>query len=152
MLYALLMAAGKGSAQNPSMSVGGSGEHSLLSKLDPIGNAITGLGGDPLNLYGNKNNPNALLFPGTTGANASGAYPYTAMQSGMSPDQMAMIAKMGGGQGNLGGAFNNYLSAIGQPRMQTQQPQQPPHQQLLALMQGARGGMQMPGRGMMPQR
>lgn len=43
---------------------GGSGSAgSIMSNLDPLGNFITGLGGDPSNLYGNKNNPNAVLFP-----------------------------------------------------------------------------------------
>jgi hypothetical protein len=75
-------------AQNPNLSYGGSNEHSLFSKLDPIGNAITKIGGDPLNLYGNKDNPNALLFPsGTAGLPNLGAStlmplrPYGAFQA-----------------------------------------------------------------------
>lgn len=72
MLYSLLFAAGKGAAKNPGLSFGGSGEHSALSNLDPLGNFITGFGGDPLNLYGNKNNPNALLFPSSPQTNAQG--------------------------------------------------------------------------------
>lgn len=50
-------------AQNPNINAGSSWDHSTLSNMDPLGNAITQIGGDPLNLYGNKNNPNALLFP-----------------------------------------------------------------------------------------
>ena len=47
------------------------GMSSALGKLDPLGNKITQWGGDPLNLYGNQNNPNAALFP--SGAPASAA-------------------------------------------------------------------------------
>lgn len=39
------------------------GMSSALGKLDPLGNKITQWGGDPLNLYGNQNNPSAALFP-----------------------------------------------------------------------------------------
>lgn len=73
MLYSLLMAGGRGAAKNPNLSFGGSGEHSTLSNLDPIGNWITGWGGDPLNLYGNKDNSNALLFPSSPQTNAVNA-------------------------------------------------------------------------------
>jgi len=62
---------GQQDAKNPNISYGGSAEHSLFSSLDPLGNQITKLGGDPLNLYGNKNNPNALIFP-SSNPNANG--------------------------------------------------------------------------------
>lgn len=62
---------GQQNANNPGVDYGGlSG---ILSKMDPLGNKITQLGGDPLNLYGHKNNPNALLFPG--GQNPLGNVP-----------------------------------------------------------------------------
>lgn len=66
---------GQQDAQNPNISFGGSTEHSLFSTLDPIGNEITKYGGDPLNLYGNKNNPNALIFPSSNPNAAAGGTP-----------------------------------------------------------------------------
>lgn len=110
MLYAMLMAAGKGAAQNPNMGFGGSGEHSLLSSLDPIGNWITGIGGDPLNLYGNKNNPGALLFPG------------------QSPTQtgVGQVTSPGAGpNAGLMSAYSNFLRNLGAPPMQQPRPQAP---------------------------
>lgn len=47
------------------------GMSSALGKLDPLGNKITQWGGDPLNLYGNQNNPNAALFPYGSPASAA---------------------------------------------------------------------------------
>lgn len=47
------------------------GMSSALGKLDPLGNKITQWGGDPLNLYGNQNNPYAALFPSGTPASAA---------------------------------------------------------------------------------
>lgn len=70
------IAGGQGIAQNPGLDYGGMS--SYLQKLDPIGNKITEIGGDPLNLYGHKNNPNALIFPGSTnqnGANSTNGVP-----------------------------------------------------------------------------
>jgi hypothetical protein len=61
---------GQGAAQNPGASLGGSGEHSLLAQLDPVGKWIVGRGGDPWNLYGEKSNPTALFFPSGNGAPA----------------------------------------------------------------------------------
>lgn len=49
-------------ANNPGLSAP-SGVQKVMSTLDPVGNAVTKIGGDPLNIYGNKDNPNALLFP-----------------------------------------------------------------------------------------
>ena len=60
---------GQQNASNPGVDYGG--VSGILQKMDPLGNKITEIGGDPLNIYGHKNNPNALLFPsgtGTTGA------------------------------------------------------------------------------------
>lgn len=62
---------GQADAKNPGASVGGSGEHPLLGQLDPLGKFIVGKGGDPWNLYGEKDNPNALFFPSSSG-DASG--------------------------------------------------------------------------------
>lgn len=53
---------GKGAENTPSLF----GE--TLGNMDPIGNAITSWGGDPLNFYGNGNNPNAALFPSGSAA------------------------------------------------------------------------------------
>lgn len=102
-------------AQNPNLSYGGSNEHSLFGKLDPLGNAITKIGGDPLNLYGNKYNPNALLFPsGIAGLpDLSGIQlrPYGAFQA----------PKLGGGYFNdmaargAGPLFNPGIGAPGWP-------------------------------------
>lgn len=69
------MSLGQQWTQNPNLSFGGSKEHSLFSTLDPIGNAVTKIGGDPLNLYGNKNNPNALLFPSTNNSGSTSGVP-----------------------------------------------------------------------------
>lgn len=111
MLYTTLMAGGRGAAQNPNMGFGGSGEHSLLSSLDPLGNFITGIGGDPLNLYGNKNNPGALLFPGQDST-----------QTGMGP----VTGPQTGGNAGLMAAYSNFLRNLGAPPMQMQQPQGQP--------------------------
>jgi len=120
----------------------------FVSSADPIGNYITSKGGDPLNIYGNKNNPNAFLFPGNApggSGGSGGASGFSPMQSGMSPQQMAMLAQMQGPQGQnaLNGGFNNYLSAIGRPQMPVQQQQSQGSgmsPQLMALMQSIRGG------------
>lgn len=61
---------GQQNASNPGVDYGGMS--GLLQKLDPLGNKITEIGGDPLNIYGHKNNPNALLFPGGQNPNANG--------------------------------------------------------------------------------
>ncbi len=61
-------------ANNPSLSAP-SGVQKAMSSLDPIGNAITKIGGDPLNLYGNKDNPNALLFPTQAATSAANGLP-----------------------------------------------------------------------------
>jgi hypothetical protein len=58
---------GQADAKNPGASLGGSGEHQLLGQLDPLGKFIVGKGGDPLNLYGEKDNPGALFFPSGSG-------------------------------------------------------------------------------------
>ena len=102
MLYTMLMAGGRGAAQNPNMGFGGSSEHSLLSNLDPIGNFITGIGGDPLNLYGNKNNPGALLFPGQNPT-----------QTGVGQ----VTPPMTGGNSGLMSAYANFLRNLGAPPM-----------------------------------
>lgn len=61
---------GQSAAQNPGANLGGSGEHSLLAQLDPLGKWIVGKGGDPWNLYGEKDNPDALFFPSGNGTPA----------------------------------------------------------------------------------
>ena len=129
MLYTMLFAGGKGAAQNPNMGFGGSGEHSLLSSLDPIGNWITGIGGDPLNLYGNKNNPGALLFPGQDST-----------QTGMGP----VTNPMTGGNPGLMSAYATFLRNLGAPPMQ--QPRQPMPAPVGGPMRGG-GGMDFGGMG-----
>ena len=55
---------------------GGSGSvGSIVGNADPVGNLITQVGGDPLNIYGNKNNPNALLFPSSNGSSSTSGVP-----------------------------------------------------------------------------
>jgi hypothetical protein len=80
-----------------------------LSHLDPLGNAITKIGGDPLNLYGNKNNPNALLFPSGGANGGAGGVPGTLPSFNIPPS-------MPGGsfmKPNLGGGLFNAMAANG---------------------------------------
>jgi hypothetical protein len=93
-------------ASNPNLSYGGSAEHSLFSTLDPIGNAITKVGGDPLNLYGNKNNPSALLFPSPNASANGSAVPAVLPTLPGLADPMFRGGSFGG-YANLGpGSFN----------------------------------------------
>src|SRR5215472_1607846 len=64
---------GQQDAQNPGINFDRFA--SQLSDMDPLGNAITKAGGDPLNLYGNKNNPNAALFPSQNPNAVNGGVP-----------------------------------------------------------------------------
>ncbi|HEY3645496.1 MAG TPA: hypothetical protein VGM16_09170 [Gammaproteobacteria bacterium] len=105
-------------AQNPNLSYGGNNEHALFGKLDPIGNAITKVGGDPLNLYGNKDNPNALLFPsGMLGLPNLGADTLIPLQ----PYGAFQAPKLGGGYFNnmaatgAGPLFNPGIGAPARP-------------------------------------
>lgn len=84
---------------------GGSGSlGSDFGKVDPLGNAITSIGGDPLNLYGNKNNPNALIFPSGNGS-ASGGLPST----------LPTLANVGNPKIYDPGSFNGYAYLGGGP-------------------------------------
>lgn len=105
MIYTLLATAGKGAAANPNLSMGGSGGLGL-NNIDPVGNWITSIGGDPLNLYGNKNNPGALFFPGPSGSSANAG-------SG-GPVQLPMT----GGNAGLLSAYSTFLNNLGAPPMQ----------------------------------
>lgn len=62
--------AGQMGAQNGT-SFGPDWAHSLLNKSDPIGRTIVDKGGDPWNLYGEQNNPNAAFFPSSNNANGT---------------------------------------------------------------------------------
>jgi len=61
---------GQQDAKNPGASIGSDWEHNMLARFDPIGKWGVGIGGDPWNLYGEKDNPNALFFPSGGGAPA----------------------------------------------------------------------------------
>ncbi len=102
-LIGSIMGAGQQNANNPGVDYGGlSG---FLSKMDPIGNKITEIGGDPLNIYGHKNNPNALLFPGGQNPNANGVpsvLPNLGTSSMMPQMPMGSFQQFNGG----GGPFN----------------------------------------------
>jgi len=65
-LIPMAVGMGQQAAQNPNASIGGQGGLGL-DKIDPIGKWIVGKGGDPYNLYGEKDNPGALFFPSSTG-------------------------------------------------------------------------------------
>lgn len=115
-LIPMAIGMGQQDAQNPGISFGGGREHSLLDVLDPLGNQITKMGGDPLNLYGNKNNPNALFFPSQN--------PNT--QNGGAPAVLPTLPGIGvpqtydpgsfGGYANLGaGPYNQMASQMAGP-------------------------------------
>lgn len=88
------------------------GMSSALGKLDPLGNKITQWGGDPLNLYGNQNNPNAALFPyGTVASSVPGVLPNLGAGSLMPrPPQGAFAPPSSGG-----GAFNGMAQQLAGP-------------------------------------
>lgn len=105
---------GQQGANNPGANVGSSWSQNFLDKFDPIGKFGTGLLGDPWNVYGQKNNPNALIFPSSTNANGLGNIPSVLPNLG----DASMIPKMPGGAfmplgqtnpigGNGGGPFND---------------------------------------------
>lgn len=99
---------------------GGSGSlGSDLGKLDPLGNGITQLGGDPLDLYGNKNNPNALFFPSGSGAHGSVPSVLPTL-AGIGAPQRYSPASFGG-YANLGaGPFNAMAAQMAGPVYQPQ--------------------------------
>jgi hypothetical protein len=113
---------GQRDAQNPGINFGNIelpgniGLSSYLSHADPLGNEITKLGGDPLNLYGNKNNPNALLFP-SSNPNAGGAgvpsvlptLPGVGAPKTYSPNSFGSYANLGSGP------FNQMASQMAGP-------------------------------------
>lgn len=108
------------------------GISSALSTLDPLGSKITQWGGDPLNLYGNQNNPSAAFFPsGTPASPVPGVLPNlgpASMQPRV-PQGAFQAPSMGGGQFNamaaqLAGPLFNPAVRVLQPqyRPQTQPP------------------------------
>lgn len=105
-LYALLFGAGRSAAANPNASVGGSGGLGL-NNIDPIGNWITSKGGDPLNLYGHKDNPGALLFPGQAAGSGPPPPGSGGMMTGLSPGQ----------DNGLMSAYATFLRNLGAPPM-----------------------------------
>lgn len=107
-LYAMLVALGQGAAKNPNANVGGSWLHDTLNKYDPIGRTIVDYGGDPLNLYGEKNNPGGLIFPSSPTPTQGGTYGGmgAGMPTGFTTGQApAMYA-----------AYQNFLKNLGAPR------------------------------------
>lgn len=101
-LIAMGMGAGKGMAQNPNAPQAPAWLQDI-SQVDLPGRLITSIGGDPINLYGNKDNPGALLFPGQNST-----------QTGMGP----MTGPMTGGDAGLMAAYSNFLRNLGAPPMQ----------------------------------
>lgn len=113
-LIPMAVGMGQSAAQNPNQSIGGQGGLGL-DKIDPIGKFIVGKVGDPYNLYGEKNNPNALFFPGSS---AAGSGPTTLPNLGAAsmmphaPGGSFMPVNTSGGQFNAmanqsaGGLFN----------------------------------------------
>lgn len=101
-LLSLGIGAGRSNSANPNGFSAPSWIGSDLSKLDPIGNWITSVGGDPLNLYGNKNNPNALFFPGPNSQQTGQGTPVP-IGSGFSPDQLSQLSQ----------SYNTFLSNLG---------------------------------------
>lgn len=136
-LYSLLFAGGRGAAKNPNLSapswvgnlLGGSGS---FPGADPLGNLITGIGGDPLNLYGNKDNPNALLFPSRSpmpGGSASGGLPFSiGAQGGYKPQLPTGFSPP---RAPMGGKSLNFQGMPGFPGA----PQQGVNPFLAAMMQ-----------------
>lgn len=79
--------AGQQGAQNGT-SFGPDWAHGLLNKMDPIGRTIVDKGGDPYNLYGEQNNPNAAFFPSANNANGtSGPLPNLGINMPIAPGQ-----------------------------------------------------------------
>lgn len=95
-LIPMAVSMGQQDAQNPGINYNQFA--SQLSSLDPVGNEITKIGGDPLNLYGNKNNPNALFFPSRN--------PNT--QNGGVPSVLPTLPGVGGPQTYNPGSFGGY--------------------------------------------
>ena len=104
------------------------GISSALSTLDPLGNKITQWGGDPLDLYGNQNNPSAAFFPsGTPASPIPGVLPNLgpASMRPQLPQGAFQAPSLGGGQFNAmaaqlaGPLFDPALRVI-QPRYQPQ--------------------------------
>lgn len=138
-MYAALMSLGMGAASrnaaNPNGYSAPSWVGSTLGKMDPIGNWITGIGGDPLNLYGNKNNPNALFFPGP--GKPGVAQP---VGSGFDPAQLAQLSQ----------SYNTFLKNLGAggtPMLPTggsktaAKPSTPPDPGTLHALSGGGGGI-----------
>lgn len=102
---------GQQNASNPGVDYGG--VSGILQKMDPLGNKITEIGGDPLNIYGHKNNPNALLFP--SGAGTTGSIPSVLPNLGANTlipkAPMGRFMPVQGG----GGAFNNMAAQAAGP-------------------------------------
>src|SRR5690348_14105739 len=71
---------------------------------DPLGifDAVTRVGGDPLNIYGHKNNPNALLFPSGAPNGVPGVLPNLGENTllPLQPYGAFQVPKMGGGYFN----------------------------------------------------
>lgn len=79
--------AGQQGAQNGT-SFGPDWAHGLLNKMDPIGRTIVDKGGDPYNLYGEQNNPNAAFFPSSNNATGtSGPLPNLGINMPIAPGQ-----------------------------------------------------------------
>jgi|SRR5579859_4850532 len=95
-LIPMAVGMGQQDARNPGINYNQFA--SQLSSLDPIGNAITKIGGDPLDLYGNKNNPNALFFP-SQDPNA---------QNGSAPSVLPTLSGAGAPQTYSPSSFGGY--------------------------------------------
>lgn len=115
-LIPMAVGMGQQGAQNPNASLGGQGGLGL-DKIDPLGKFIVGKGGDPYNLYGEKDNPNALFFPSGGGANGNSALP--APSGSINP--MFYDPRSFGKRPPLApGKFNAMASALAGPQYQPQ--------------------------------
>ncbi len=156
-LIPMAVGMGQQAAQNPNASIGGQGGFGL-DKVDPIGKWIVGKGGDPYNLYGEKDNPGALFFPSSMPGSGGvpGALPNLGAQSLIprAPGGAFMPPNLNGGRYNdmaalsAGPLFNPSAGpggSGGKGGSQGSVGQVPP----MPLAPGGKGGMTGSG-GMMP--
>ena len=137
-----VLGAGQQNAGNQGVDYGG--VSGLLSKMDPLGNKITEVGGDPLNIYGHNNNPNALLFP-SGNPNGTGGAP--SVLPNLGPQSLIPQAPRGGfmpvqtGGGFFNAEANRGAGQLFDPAMIRRPP--PPHMQTPSSMMTSQLSPQM---------